>query len=318
MTKLILTIFLALTVVLSACHNQKASDRLTTSYQTVGHGGTDFVYGILTGYPCCTANMHQSWPKFVQNLFYATHDGGVAALRYAPSEVNMKVGNNVNLKIKEETAYPFHDEVLFTLEPDEKTAFPFHLRIPDWANDIEITVNGVLWNENVTNSVAIINREWKKGDQVKIKMPMSLRAAQWFDYTLAIERGPLVYALKIETSVVEKNKDERFGGYKELYAASDWNYALYTKDLQNLPGSAQIIEKDWGGNRYPWNLENAPIELKMRGVKIPEWKAVNGVPFFPAWWGSRDEDKTEFEEITLVPYGCTELRITEFPVYGLR
>jgi hypothetical protein len=37
-----------------------------------GYGGSSTLFGTLTGYPCCLPNMHQGWPKFVQNLFYAT------------------------------------------------------------------------------------------------------------------------------------------------------------------------------------------------------------------------------------------------------
>lgn len=46
------------------------------------HEGTDNLFGTLTGYPCCTSNLHQGWPKFVQNVWYASADGGAAALVY--------------------------------------------------------------------------------------------------------------------------------------------------------------------------------------------------------------------------------------------
>ena len=47
------------------------------------HEDTDIVFGLYTGYPSCTSNLHQGWPKLVQNLWYATRDGGLAALVYA-------------------------------------------------------------------------------------------------------------------------------------------------------------------------------------------------------------------------------------------
>ncbi|MGO3807458.1 MAG: beta-L-arabinofuranosidase domain-containing protein, partial [Sphingobacterium sp.] len=58
----------------------------------VNHSGTDLVFGLLTGYPCCTSNMHQGWPKFTQNLYYATANEGVASMIFAPSSVDVKVG----------------------------------------------------------------------------------------------------------------------------------------------------------------------------------------------------------------------------------
>jgi DUF1680 family protein len=86
--------------------------------------------------------MHQSWPKYVQNLWYATKDGGVAALLYAPSEVALKVADGIDLKVKEETGFPFREEVKFTLELNGSATFPFHLRIPEWTKNASIRING--------------------------------------------------------------------------------------------------------------------------------------------------------------------------------
>ncbi len=299
-----------------AANQVEITDRLETSYETEHHQGTDFVFGVLSGYPCCTSNMHQSWPKYVQNLWYATHDGGVAALLYAPSQVTMKVADDVALTVTEETGFPFRETVHFTLTLDKEAAFPFHLRVPEWANNATVTVNGTPWDGEVKNQTAIIQRTWKNGDQVELTLPMTLKSSQWYDFARAIERGPLVYALKIRDEKKTKDRGDHYGPFQEVYALDDWNYALHAEDLDNLSEAVEVVEKDWSG-AYPWNLENAPVELKMRGVQLPDWKLVNSAPVFPAWWGGR-RDTLVSKEITLVPYGCTTLRITEFPVYNFR
>jgi DUF1680 family protein len=71
--------------------------------------------------------MHQGWPKFTQNLFYATPDRGIAALVYAPGRVTAKVADQVETEITEQTDYPFSDKITFTvhLSEQQRTIFPF-------------------------------------------------------------------------------------------------------------------------------------------------------------------------------------------------
>ena len=115
----------------------------------VNHSGTDVCYGLLTGYACCTSNMHQGWPKFTQNLWYATSDKGIAALVYSPSEANINVANGTVVSVKEETNYPFSGAIKFTLNTNIKSpvAFPFDLRIPEWCKKAIIKVNGKVEQE---------------------------------------------------------------------------------------------------------------------------------------------------------------------------
>ena len=113
------------------------------------HGGTDLCYGLLSGYPCCTSNMHQGWPKFTQNLWYATADKGLAALVYSPNEVKALVADGTEVSFREETNYPFEESIRFTYSTNEKTkqvTFPFHLRIPAWCKEGVIKINGKEFN----------------------------------------------------------------------------------------------------------------------------------------------------------------------------
>ncbi len=170
-----------------AANQIEISDRMDVSFQSNGHKHTDFVFGTLSGYPCFTTNMHQSWPKFVQNLFYATPDGGVAALQYAPSMVEMLVADSVNLKIRETTGFPFRETVNFDFELVKEASFP--LRIPAWSCGASIKVNGQLVEAKVKNQVAIIDREWKNGDKITLNLPMKITTSKWYAFSTAIERG---------------------------------------------------------------------------------------------------------------------------------
>ncbi|WP_268035538.1 beta-L-arabinofuranosidase domain-containing protein [Algoriphagus sp. PAP.12] len=299
-----------------AANQVSLTDQMDTSYETEHHGGTDFVFGTLTGYPCCTTNMHQSWPKFVQNLFYATPDRGVAAIQYAPSTVKMKVGNNVDLTLKESTGYPFRDQISFEMELSESSQFPFHLRIPAWASSPSFSVNGEKVALEINNGIAILNKTWKHGDQIILTLPSEATISTWYKGMAAIEKGPLVYSLKIESIPTKKDRNDRFKPFFEHEANSSWNFALAKSELANPLRSIEFVENNWDGS-YPWNLENAPIELKVKGIQLEEWKTVNGAPLLPENLRKNiplSEWKNQNQLLTLIPYGCSTLRITEFPV----
>ncbi|MFD2201970.1 beta-L-arabinofuranosidase domain-containing protein [Shivajiella indica] len=299
-----------------AANQVELTDQLETSFEKTNHEGTDFVFGVLSGYPCCTTNMHQSWPKFVQNLFYATPDGGVAALLYAPSTVHMKVADGVDLKIVETTGFPFRETIDFELVLSEDAEFPFHIRIPAWAKNPKITINGQQVNFETSNQVVILNRTWKSGDRVILNLSMELKSSTWYKGMVSIERGPLVFSLKVDSEERQKDRKDRFRAFWEVFPKSDWNFALEENMLSNLAENVQLIEREWNGD-YPWNLENAPLELKLLGVHLPEWRTVKSAPELSEdipQLISAAELAGRRREITLAPYGCTTLRITEFPV----
>ena len=217
----------------------------------------------------------------------------------------------------------WHDDHIYQIDPSTGIALRrwdlSALRQSLQLENREAVLNGIAWDGQLENGIAKISRSWANGDVVSLTMPMKLKTSQWYDFATSVERGPLVFALRVEDEWREKDRGDKFGVLHEVYPKSNWNYALYFKDLENLEQSFTIEEHEWDGE-YPWNLDNSPISLKARGISMPEWKlSPNGVPQFPAWWGSRDipENQIKFDQITLVPYGCTTLRITEFPVYGM-
>ncbi len=289
----------------------------------VNHDGTDVCYGLLTGYPCCTSNMHQGWPKFTQNLWYATADKGLAALVYSPSNVTAYVADGTLVSIKEETEYPFEESIRFTLNMGKNkgaVSFPFHLRIPAWCNAATIKINGTVWQKVQGNQITKINRDWKSGDVIELQLPMHIFKNTWYENSQSVERGPIVYALKIGEQVnkVVNNKDSAQYGkdYYEVLPTTPWNYGLLNVPDNKLDENF-LVQKQTTVASYPWNLEAAPVSIKTKAKRIPDWQLYNQmagpIPYSIAY---NLETAKEEEEIILVPYGCTQLRISQFPVVG--
>ena len=293
-------------------------------YEDTNHGATDIVFGTFSGYPCCYSNMHQGWPKFVQNLWYATADNGLAALAYSPSEVTAKVGKGVEVKMMQETYYPMNDRIRFSLNILTKKVkavdFPFHVRIPSWCKEAAITVNGQLYQTVKGGKIEVIHRIWNDGDVVELNLPMGIKIDDtWHEKSISVQRGPLVYALRIEEDWIKKefdtNEKKQFGdSYWEIKPKTPWNYGIVQFDWNKLDEVFEVqVNEEKMKNNFFWNLENAPIEIKVKGKAIPSWGLYNEMagpqPFSVSGWRNVPE-----EDITLIPYGCTTLRISQFPV----
>ena len=54
------------------------------------NGPESNLYGLEPNFGCCTANMHQGWPKFAAHLWMRTPDEGICAVAYAPSRASFK------------------------------------------------------------------------------------------------------------------------------------------------------------------------------------------------------------------------------------
>jgi DUF1680 family protein len=306
--------------------NQVEVTRMRRNFSTP-HEDTDILFGLLSGYPCCTSNLHQGWPKLTQHLWMATADKGVAALVYAPSEVTLRVGGGTPVTITEETAYPFNEQVSFRMTfADKKTRkafFAFHLRIPAWCSQAILKVNGepIQNIDTPPGEIVRINREWQQNDVLTLELPMRVSASYWYDGAAVVERGPLVYALRMKEKWEKKNfepaKEAQYGKwYYEVTSDTPWNYTLSSKSLQ--PDAIEhnfIVEKASSPSNilYPWTEEGAPVVIRTKAYRLPEWKLFKGsagpIPYY-----QQDTSKGTEETIELIPYGCTTLRVTEFPI----
>ena len=287
------------------------------------NGDYSNIYGLMPNFACCLANMHQGWPKFVESLWMATNDNGLALVAYGPSVVKAMVGNGKEVTISEETNYPFDGSVKLTINTEKTVRFPIDLRIPGWADSVTVKYkNKSIKVKNVSGYK--IKERWHNGDQIILELPMDLRIEKGYNNSVALLRGPVYFSLRIDKKYKSIKIDYDNFGYKgsvdwEIDPISAWNYGLLI-DKANIMRSMQVTENTV--SKYPfsdkgdmiWSADSgkyfawphdAPIIIKARGMKIPEWTLKNNSADVPPL--SLVKPEGDAQVITLVPYGCARL-----------
>ena len=277
---------------------------------------------------CCQHNHSQGWPYYAEHLYMATNDNGVAAVLYAASNADIKVGDNQNIKIKQASNYPFEESIRFTIGTNGKAAdFPFYLRVPAWAKQAQVKINGKIQNVKSGAKYIRIERKWNDGDQVELLLPMSIELNTWTanKNAVSIQRGPLTYALKIKENYVKKDsKASAIGDSKwqetadptkwpsyEILPASDWNYGLVQNELL-APDQLKVVKRAWPKDAFPFEANAVPISILVKAKRIDSWKidenGLTGVlPLSPV------ESQAAVQQVELIPMGAARLRIAAFP-----
>jgi uncharacterized protein len=271
------------------------------------NGPESNMFGLEPNFGCCTANMHQGWPKFAANLWMASPDGGLVAAAYAPSEVRVTL-KGVQVTVTEDTEYPFRDRITLTVAPARAASFPLLLRIPAWTTQPSIAVNGQAVSNVRPGTFHRIERQWNSGDKVEIRFPMLVRVVKGYNDSVSIERGPLVYALQVGETWHKVGQRGPAPDY-ELYPATPWNYALQI-DPANPASSFTVEEQPL--DRQPFQSAKPPVVIRAKGRRIVEWQLVDDSAAAPP--ASPVKSRRPLETLTLVPYGAARLRVTALPV----
>ncbi|UQZ82672.1 Gellan lyase precursor [Paenibacillus konkukensis] len=297
--------------------NQVESNLADHGYKQNYNNGT--MPSPVSGYPCCRFNMHMGWPYFVKNMWAATTDGGLGIIAYGPSRVSTRI-KQADVTVEEQTNYPFEDQIGFEMNTSAPVQFPLKLRIPAWADAPSVTVNGQAQPAVKAGEYMTIDRTWSTGDKVVLTVPMKLKTSAWVNNSVGIERGPLVFSLQmeedwqVESSPISAEPgfnaaDLGFNQYRVL-SKTPWNYGLLI-DREHPEASIQVVQGPMPDN--PFIQATSPVKLIAKAKKIPAWgKSANRVEAAEPPVGPLLSTEPT-EDITLVPYGAENLRVTYFP-----
>jgi DUF1680 family protein len=204
----------------------------------------------------------------------------VAVNLYGSNKLDTKLLDGSEIKLTQESGYPWDGTVKITIESCKAEPFDMMLRIPGWAEKATIQVNGEdAGVEAEPGAFATINRKWQKGDVVTLDLPLQAKLLvghpriEEVRNQAAIKRGPVVYCVETpdlpgDTSILD------------VYLPSD--VELKANDQSDLLGGLTTLSGEV--MLLPGDTENmySPLEK-------PDWKTVETqfVPYYA--WSNRGE-----------------------------
>lgn len=301
--------------------NQLRADRHSSLYADWSEYG---VYSPCFHVPCCPTHSVRIIPEFIRNMGLVDDKNDLYLLCYGPAQI--KTGK---LELSVDTLYPFRDTV--TLHVKRSQGAKLYFRIPGWCEAPFVEWNGekkeLFFDGSGFAYTDVVPAE---GDVIVLHFPMEVKITRVDDsasaskFPVSIERGPLVYALPVPVVWSEYPGNPItplpegwawYEAYPELDLSSgevftpSWN-ASWAKAVDEKITPDQITVKEHPVTGYVW--EEAPVS-----IEVPLYQARYAHMFLSPKMGEAWEVPLEVEGeakmCTLVPHGCTNLRITYLP-----
>ena len=267
------------------------------------NGSEAHLFGLEPNYGCCTANFNQGWPKFALNTFMRSENGIVSTV-FAPSELKTDIGG-ASVAVTLKTDYPFKDKLSYTVCAEKPVFFEFSVRIPEWSRGIRSNIP-----YKIENGFLYFEKSWEGEEAVELEFLRKLSLDPRPGDMRVLNYGPLVFALPVKGEW-EKREYERDGVERRfpycdyfIHRRSDWNYAFDSEIFDVFSG--EIGERPFSESKPP-----ITVRAKMRRIG---WGFADGYTSVCAAYPKSRMPVGEMEEMTLIPYGCTTLRVTEMPL----
>jgi DUF1680 family protein len=143
---------------------------------------------------CCVGSGMENHTKYGAAIYFRGEDDLYVNL-FVPSRLTWR---EREFELEQRTQYPAEDSTELVITRATDKPLTLRLRTPAWASGpLRIQLNGTeIGNASAPGSYASIRREWKKGDRIRVVIPMSVRTEllRGTQDTVAFIYGPVVLA----------------------------------------------------------------------------------------------------------------------------
>ncbi len=208
------------------------------------------------GCACCPSNLCRFIPS-MPGYIYGVRKNDLYINLFAANTATIII-NGKNVTLEQSTQYPWDGDIAIKILQNKAKTFNMMIRIPGWlknqvvpsnlysySDDIltgyEVSVNGQTVSGEIKNGYFTINRNWKKGDVIRIHFDMPVRTvianARVADDRgrVAVERGPLVYCMEWADNEGINPHHVLLGNLKGNEWKLDSGYAIENKDGDGNP-----------------------------------------------------------------------------------
>ncbi|PLL96098.1 hypothetical protein CWN68_17610 [Klebsiella michiganensis] len=223
------------------------------------------------GCACCPPNIARELTS-LGHYIYTPHDDALYINLYVGNSVEIPVGNEA-LRLRISGNYPWQEQVKIVVDSSSPVHHTLALRLPDWCDKPQVTLNGVPVTQDVRKGYLHISHLWQEGDTLQLTLPMPVRRIYGNPLVrhqaglVAVQRGPLVYCLEQadngeQLHNLQLPRDARFSTVegKGIFAR---------KILLQAPGYKQTAED--AENQALWNYDRAQSSRQPQVLTFIPW-----------------------------------------------
>jgi hypothetical protein len=144
--------------------------------------------------PCSCAESHGI--SLLPELVWGRYARGIGIMQYSGGRASFRLRRRGSIQVYSEAAYPETGTILLHVDPAHPDRFPLFLRVPEWTTSFSVDIGN--WHLlGKPGQFLTINREWRRGDTVRITIDLDVRqeeAPSAPSRIFAIRRGPQVLA----------------------------------------------------------------------------------------------------------------------------